>query len=131
MGVNTYGRQEAFLDPVQCTDAGTPFGLVLDAHQRCLGAACVSDWDGGGRSDWAELTRAVSGRGDPFTPVDDASGGAVGGVAEIVDVDSAPLDATSSSGTSAWLIAGIPAAAVAGTIALGGATVFARRRVGR
>ncbi|MCH8849951.1 MAG: hypothetical protein IIC89_03900, partial [Chloroflexi bacterium] len=82
LGVNTYGQQEAFLDADECTTAGTRFVLSLDANQRCAGVDCFSDWDGGGRSDWAELTFAPVGRGDPFDPSDDATGG-VGGIAEI------------------------------------------------
>ena len=131
LGVNTYGQQEAFLDADECTTAGTRFVLSLDANQRCTGVDCFSDWDGGGRSDWAELTFAPVGRGDPFDPSDDAAGG-VGGIAEIDDTAGSPLGAgASSSGTSAWLIAAVAAAAVAGATALGGAAIFARRRIDR
>ena len=90
-----------------------------------------SNWDGGGRSDWAELTFASVGRGDPFDPSDDATGG-VGGIAEIDETAGAPLGAeASSSGTGAWLIAGVAAAAVAGATVFGGAAIFARRRIDR
>ena len=89
-----------------------------------------SNWDDDGCTDWDEL--AEFGATDPFNPDDCVGAGAVGGVAEIVDPAAAPLGAeASSSGTSAWLIAAVAAAAVAGATAFGGAALFARRRIDR
>lgn len=120
------------VDAITCA-GGVPLQIGIDNGVWLDGpggdpTTFSSNWDGDTCRDWDEL--AEFGASDPFNPDDCKTAGVVGGVAEIVDTDSAPLDATSSSGTSAWLIAAI-AAAVAGTIALGGTAVFARRRAGR
>ena len=53
---------------------------------------------------------------------------ALGGVAELPEVATTPLEAAGSSGSSAGVLAGIAAAAAAGVVALGGAAWYARRR---
>ena len=52
----------------------------------------------------------------------------IGGVAELPEVTGTPLETTGSSGSSTGLLAGIVAAIAAGTVALGGAAWYARRR---
>ena len=54
----------------------------------------------------------------------------VGGIAELPDVASTPLEAEGSSGPGAGLVAGIAAAVAAGALALGGAAWYAGRRIG-
>jgi len=54
--------------------------------------------------------------------------GAVGGIAELPDVDATPLEATDSSGPSTGLLAGIAAVGVAAAATLSGAAWYARRR---
>ena len=121
--------------PETCTGGDTPQvfainqGKWLDGPDASV-STFDSDWDGDGCLDWHELAQFSI--DDPFNPADCKDAGVVGGVAEIVDPAAAPLGAgASSSGTSAWLIAGVAAAAVAGATALGGAAMFARRRIDR
>ena len=120
--------------PITCTGGaslliGIEGGKWLDGPDASV-STFDSDWDGDGCLDWDEL--APFSLDDPFNPDDCKGAGVVGGVAEIVDPAAAPLGAeASSSGTSAWLIAAVAAAAVAGATALGGAALFARRRIDR
>lgn len=53
----------------------------------------------------------------------------VGGIAELPEVDGTPLETAGSSGPSTTVLAGIVIAVAAGTIALGGAAWYARRRL--
>ncbi len=55
----------------------------------------------------------------------------VGGIVELPEVAGAPLEAPDSSGSNAGLLAGIAAAIAAGTVTLGGAAWYARRRRAR
>ena len=52
----------------------------------------------------------------------------VGGVAELPEVAGAPLEAPDSSGSNTGLLAGVAGAVAAGTLTLGGAAWYARRR---
>ena len=66
-------------------------------------------------------------------PADSASGafqvlGAVGGIAELPDLESAPLETPGPSGTNTAKLARITAAATAAAIVLGGAAWYGRRR---
>ena len=77
----------------------------------------------------------MGGAGDPLT---DAGAAyvfraliGIGGIAELPEVAAPPLEAPDSSGSSTGLIAGIVAAIAAGTLALGGAAWYARRRWAR
>ena len=63
----------------------------------------------------------------PPTPTPTPTPSSVGGIAELPEVDGAPLDAAASSGPNAVVLTSI-AAAAAGGIALGGAAWYARRR---
>ncbi len=54
----------------------------------------------------------------------------VGGIAELPDADAAPLETGGSPGTGVGVLAGIAAALAAGTVVLGGAAWYARRRRG-
>lgn len=100
--------------------SGAPVGTAVDS----------TDWDKDGCDDWTELNPAgFASHSDPF--LDDCSAGVVGGVAEIVDVDAAPLEAAESAGSSSWLIAIVASAAVVGAMTLGGAFAYARRRSSR
>ena len=58
----------------------------------------------------------------------DCPGSGVGGIAELADQAGTPLEAPDSSGSNSGLIAGIVAAIAAGTVTLGGAALYARRR---
>ncbi|MCH7511861.1 MAG: hypothetical protein IIB19_05810, partial [Chloroflexi bacterium] len=103
--------------------AGAPLGTVNED----------SNWDkdgGGSRcSDWNELDPSpLATIYDPFKPGDCPSSGGVGGVAELADEAGTPLAAPDSSGSNTGLIAGIVAAIAAGTVALGGAAWYTRRR---
>ena len=53
----------------------------------------------------------------------------VGGIAELPEVAGVPLEAPGSSDSNTGLLAGIAAAIAAGTVALGGAAWYARRRL--
>ena len=53
----------------------------------------------------------------------------VGGIAELPDVDAAPLEADGTAGTRLGLLAGVTAAIVASAVALAGAAWYARRRL--
>ena len=53
---------------------------------------------------------------------------AVGGIAELPDVDGTALETPASSGRNTGVLAGVIAAGVAGAVALGGAAWYARRR---
>ena len=69
-------------------------------------------------------------------PADSASGafqvlGAVGGIAELPDLESAPLETPGTSGTNTAKLARITSAATAAAIVLGGAAWYTRRRVRR
>lgn len=82
------------------------------------------------RSEASNLVPAdTNGVSDVF--VRDRGPGGVGGVAELPEVDAAPLEASGSSGPSAGVVAGIAAGAAAGAVALGGAAWYARRRLRR
>ena len=81
-----------------------------------------TDWDKDGFSDWRELDPKRPGSDDPFK----APG--VGGVAELAEAAGTPLAAPDSSGSNTGLIAGIVAAIAAGTVALGGAAWYTKRR---
>ncbi len=55
----------------------------------------------------------------------------VGGIAELAEAAGTPLEAADSSGSSTGLIAGVVAAIAAGTVALGSAAWYTRRRWAR
>ncbi len=82
----------------------------------------TSDWDKDGFTDWRELAPNLTAANDPFRT------GSIGGVAELAGEASTPLAAPDSSGSNTGLIAGIVAAIAAGTVALGGAAWYTRRR---
>ena len=58
-------------------------------------------------------------------------GASVGGGADLPEVAGTPLEAPDSSGSNTGLLAGIVAAIAAGTVTLGGAAWYARRRWAR
>ena len=87
-------------------------------------SAFDNDWDKDGVSDWDELDP----NGTDFKHRDPFFGPGVGGVAELADVASTPLETADSSGMSTGLIAAIVAAAAIGATALGGVGIYARRR---
>ena len=88
-----------------------------------LGTANTStNWDKDGLSDWEELDPAQPASRDPFINV------GVGGIAELADEAGTPLAAPDSSSSNTGLIAGIVAAIAAGTVALGGAAWYTKRR---
>lgn len=128
--IGTFTFAGEYTDPGCSTLAGAPVTFVVSFtgtyHDGPDGtiSSFSSDWDKDGCTDWQEL--AAFSQDDPFKD-DCKDAGVVGGVAEIVDVTSTPLEAATSSGTSAWLIAGIAAAAIA-FVSLGGIAAYARRR---
>ena len=87
-------------------------------------ATFTSDWDKDGLRDWDELAPGLPACSDPFQTKNCEN---VGGVAELADVATTPLEAADSS-SNTGLIAAIAAAAVIGVAAVGGVAVFARRR---
>ena len=87
-------------------------------------SAFDNDWDKDGVRDWDELDP----NGTDFKHFDPFFGPGVGGVAELADVASTPLETADSSGMSTALIAAIVAAAAIGATALGGVAMYARRR---
>lgn len=106
--VYRHGNTTAVLLRVKGTDA--IFGyLVLAGHG--------ADFDLG---DIAEFESIVSG----FTPMQLG----IGGIAELPDVDVAPLEAGDSSGLNTGAVAGIAGAVAAIAVTLGGAAWYARRR---
>ena len=92
--------------------AGAPLGTANTNH----------NWDKDGLSDWEELDPAQPASRDPFINF------GVGGIAELADEAGTPLAAPDSSGSNTGLIAGIVAAIAAGTVALGGAAWYTKRR---
>ena len=109
---------EDFTAPFDCADGTQSTGPVT-----LTPLAQDHDEDGDGCSDWDELDPA--GGSDPFNPFDC---GAVGGIAELPEVAGTPLEAADSSGPNAGVLAGVAAVVVTGTVALGGAAWYARRK---
>ena len=95
--------------------AGAPLGT----------ANTNSNWDKDPLSDWEELDANKTSDRDPFRAQADLG---VGGVAELAETAGTPLAAPDSSGRNTGLSAGIVAAIAAGTVALGGAAWYTKRR---
>ena len=95
--------------------AGAPLGT----------AVTDSNWDKDPLSDWHELDPDASANRDPFKTQAELG---VGGIAELAESAGTPLEALDSSSTNTGLIAGIVAAIAAGTVTLGGAAWYTRRR---
>ena len=135
----TFEFEGEYADPNCTTPVGTLATFLISltgtyyAGPIAGSAVDSSNWDKDGCSDWDEMHPDAfpgpAARSDPF--VNDCEPKPVGGVAEIVDTASTPLETASSSGSSSWLIASIAAAAVVGAMALGGAATYARRRTNR
>ena len=66
---------------------------------------------------------------DPFDPT--SSNCPVGGVAELPDVATTPLDVSGSSGSNAGLIATLVAIAAAAATTMGAGALYARKRLTR
>ena len=94
------------------------------AHAEKLGITFPVLWDKDGVTDWDELAPGLPACSDPFQTKNCEN---VGGVAELADVATTPLEAADSS-SNIGLIAAIAAAAVIGVAAVGGVAMFARRR---
>ena len=118
--------------PETCGDTGgtailaAPVPASIFVAGAPLGTAVTdSNWDKDKLSDWDELNPDKTGDRDPFK--DQAALG-VGGIAELAAEAGTPLEVPDSSSTNTGLIAGIVAAIAAGTVALGGAAWYTRRR---
>ena len=74
------------------------------------------------------VTDATNGLSFPRIDCLEPSDQAIGGIAELADVDGAALAAGDESGGSPGVLAGVVAAVVAGALALCGAALWARRR---
>ena len=138
-GQQTFGDQANYLDVTPPTvtnppgnDCGTnasPLYTVLEATPRVAtkGApgAGADDWDGDGISDWDEL---APGSGVDLThTLDPFVAASVGGVAELPDAATAPLE-TAGSSSNTGLIAAIAAVAAMAAIAVGGSAWYVQRR---
>ncbi len=86
----------------------------------------TSDWDKDGITDWNELNPNNLSCADPF----ETENCGVGGVAELADVATTPLEAADSS-SNTGLIAVLVAVAAAAAVALGAGAVYARSRLTR
>lgn len=127
-----FGTLTAFLDAGSCTIAGAQFDVVLESTNRVVATGTPSlsvkdDWDGDGCSDWLELAGDQTRVGrDPFNP-NDCGLGPVGGIAELVEIDSASQAAAESSSTNVIFVALAAAALIAGALGLGVVAWYARR----
>ena len=127
-----------------------------DAGGTNAGAAYGIGRNAGGANNWGQVKRltaldaqagdqfgwsaAVSGDFAVLGALDEDAGGSnagaayvfqslpVGGIAELPETDGAPLQTSGSSAPSAGVLAGMAVAFAAGTLALGGAAWYARRR---
>ena len=126
--IGTFGLEGPYTDD-SCTTEDTgftsfPVDIISGPYLAGPGgdkATYTHDWDKDGNSDWQELNPNLTVPQDPFK-------GDVGGVAELATEAGSPLAAPDSSGSNMGLIAGIVAAIAAGTVTLGGAAWYTRRR---
>ncbi len=138
------GLLKVWLSPSETVCTSPPpsptLTLPVTSRVRTVGAssgapdADPDNWDNDTTTDWNELGVLAGVRCDPFNPGDDGDpdycgpNGDVGGIAELPEVASTPLDASGDSGMDAGLIAAIAAGATAVAF---GAAWYARRRLGR
>ena len=128
-------------DPTICNDVG---GNLIYAPMRVVNRVATTgqpddtpvgvkdnvhdNWDGDNCSDWNELDPSEPFGFGSFNVFEPDCNTGVGGIAELADQAGTPLEAPDSSGSNSGLIAGIVAAIAAGTVTLGGAALYARRR---
>ena len=103
----------------QCNTPGTKTITLLTVAQSPDGAQYVVP-----DASTIAVTTKVGDNADQIT----IDCGPVGGIAELPEIAGTPLEAAGSSGSNTGLIAGIVAAIAAGSVALGGAAWYARRR---
>ncbi|MCH7837411.1 MAG: hypothetical protein IIC26_02775 [Chloroflexi bacterium] len=103
----------------QCNTPGTKTITLLTVAQSPDGAQYVAP-----DASTIAVTTKVGDNADQIT----IDCGPVGGIAELPEIAGTPLEAAGSSGSNTGLIAGIVAAIAAGSVALGGAAWYARRR---